>query len=338
VSKFRADFIVKCSVVFPDEAPFVTVDDDPPIEITFRNAPVDADCHVPELVAAVVGDCESIEEAPARFRELLADQLDVISFATHSNFMIDQCICVLDWEPFQKARRIRPAQKFDSLYPPNPDLRPTVLATVQSIIRARPEKHVLRAMHCFRQGVIERELSEQFLRFWAVLEVLAEASKEVGRVSIQCPRCQSDLFCRECHETPTRRPMATQAIRELLKRINVQGEELFKLLTGTRNHLAHGGSTRSLEAKIGRPLYQIVNEAAAAAWHAIWHSMPRLEAQAQFSHRGGNFAHRDLIISADMMFEHGGDGPHPSDGQIPKSEISLITRFKLPAASDDQTD
>lgn len=105
--KFRADFVVICGLVLPDDVPFVVIAcDEPPIEITFRNAPRDAEGHVPELVAEVVGDCDSIEDVSTQFRELLANQLDIVSFATHSTFSIDQCLRVIDWEPFQRSRRI----------------------------------------------------------------------------------------------------------------------------------------------------------------------------------------------------------------------------------------
>jgi hypothetical protein len=189
--KFRADFIVKCSLVLPSEAPLVIAGED--IEITFRNAPADAEGHVPELLAEVIGSCVSIQDVPSQFRERLADQLDVISFATQSSFSIDQCLRVLDWEPFQKTRRILPAQKFDPLYPPSPDLSPEIMETVQAIVRSKPARHVMRAMREFRRGVIETDLSDQFLRFWAALEVIAMAEKETERVPIQCPRCHNDL-------------------------------------------------------------------------------------------------------------------------------------------------
>jgi hypothetical protein len=331
--KFRADFIVKCSLVFADEAPFVLVSEESGIETTLRNGAADAEGHVPELVAEVVGSCASIEEAPAQFRERLAAQLDVISFATHSTFMIDQCFRVIDWEPFLKTRRgrVRNSTRFTR----RTDLRPEILATVQSIIRARADQHVLRAMHSFRLGVIERELSDQFLRFWSVLEVLAEATKEIERIPIKCPKCQNDLFCTDCQEAPKRRPMATQAIRALLGRIHAKGEQLFRILADTRNHLMHGGSIDSLLAKTDVPLEQAVNEAGQAAWYAIWSLMPPLKAQPQFGNRGGQFAHRDLLVSAEMLFEYQGDGPHPGEAEIPKPQISVKIQFRPEA--DDQT-
>jgi hypothetical protein len=99
------------------------------------------------------------------------------------------------------------------------------------------------------------------------------------------------------------------------------------MLADTRNHLIHGGSLESLQAKIGMTLPQAINNAAEAAWHAIWRSMPPLDPQAHFGHHDGDFVRRDLLVSMDMTFEHSGDGPHPVEDQIPEVQISLQTSF-----------
>ncbi|HEY7301556.1 MAG TPA: methylamine utilization protein MauJ [Xanthobacteraceae bacterium] len=282
---------------------------------------------MPELLAEVVGESESIEGVSSEFRSRLANELDVISSATHGTFKIDRCLRGMDWEPYQIERRLQPAQKLDPLYPPYPDLQQEFFETVQRIIAVNPEKYVLRAIHYFRLGVIETDPSDQFLRFWTALEVIAEGSKEVERIPLRCPKCANDLFCAECEETPTRRPMATQAIRQLLIQINAQGEALYKTLADTRNHLTHGGSHKSLETKIGMPLSHATNNAAAAAWHAILYSLPTSVRGGPFGHHGGDFVHRDLLFTADMLFEHRGDGPHPTDDNIPKPQISV--KFSL---------
>jgi hypothetical protein len=108
-----------------------------------------------------------------------------MSFATQGTFAIDRCLRVLDWEPYQVRRRLQPEAKFDALYPPSPDLPKEIIETVQTIIRACPERYVIRAMHYFRQGVIETELMDQFLQFWTVLEVIAEGSKKTERVPLR---------------------------------------------------------------------------------------------------------------------------------------------------------
>jgi hypothetical protein len=252
-----------------------------------------------------------------------------MSFATHAIFFIDQCLRVVEWEEFQRRRRILPMQKFDPLSPPAPDLQKVLLETVQAIIQLQPKRYVIRAMHLFRLGVIEKDPADQYLRFWSVLETIAEVTKETERLAIQCPKCRADLFCEKCNETPTRRPMASQAIRELLMKINTEGERLFRMLSDTRNHLIHGGSVESLEQKIGIPLANAINEAAGAAWHAILSCMPELPgSQYHFGHRAGDFVHRDLVVSADMLIEHVGNEPHPAEDKIPKVQISIQTAFR----------
>jgi hypothetical protein len=62
--------------------------------------------------------------------------------------------------------------------------------------------------------------------------------------------------------------MATQAIREFLKKIHPRGDEMFKMLADTRNHLTHGGSHEILRDKIGMDLSSAVDVAGETAWHA----------------------------------------------------------------------
>jgi hypothetical protein len=35
-----------------------------------------------------------------------------------------------------------------------------------------------------------------------------------------------------------------------------------------------------------------------------------------------------MVASINMLIEHNGDGPHPSDNKIPSPEITLVTSFK----------
>jgi hypothetical protein len=194
--RFRADYDVRSSLVLPIGCePFVLRGDNPAFELTIRNADPDGEGHIPSLVVQVVADCDSIDRFPAVSRAILAEQLDVLSFATHSTFMIDRCRRVLDWEPHQKSRRLRPLQTFDPLYPPDPDLRAELLSTAQKIILAKPSAPILRALRCFRYGVIQRQPEDQFQQFWLTIETIAEEAKDRTRVPIPCPKCQGELFC-----------------------------------------------------------------------------------------------------------------------------------------------
>jgi hypothetical protein len=336
MSKFRADYDVSGSLVLPvgSEA-YVLHGEEPSFEITLRNAHPDAQGHIPYLRVQVVADCDTIDRFPAVSRGLLAAQLDILSFVTHSTFMIDRCLRVLDWEPHQKTRRLRPIRSFDPLYPPDPDLRAELLSTVQKIIQTKPSASILRALRCFRYGVIQQQPEDQFQQFWLAIETIAEAEKETTRIPIPCPKCQGKLFCATCNETPTRRPMARQAIRELIQQLaSGGGDDIYRLLVKTRDHLLHGRSPTAVEVEVGRPLEQVVNEAAAAAWNAIMFSIPKLEDPA-FGHRGGDFVRRKLAVIPDTTFDYEGPAEHPPDDAIPSIDISMQVTFRtqdLPAA------
>jgi hypothetical protein len=330
MSKFRADFYVKGSLALPvGSEPLAITGNDPPFEMLFCNAELDQSGHVPGLVVQVVADANSIDDAPDQFRTLLAQQLDIFSFVTHSAFTIDQCQRVIEWEPHQKSRKIRPFQSFNPFDPPDPELHRELIDTVQAITRASPIDYVFRALRSFRYGVIERQPEDQFQHFWFAIETIAEGTKTTTRIPIPCPKCRGDLFCRECNESPLRRPMARQAIRELLSAIRLDGgDQFYRDLVGTRDHLLHGRSPDLVEKMIGYPLPMLVNEAGKAAWHAIMYAMPRLEGTPAFAHRDGDFVNSLLIVSPDMTFEYDGVAPHPSEKQIPKVEISMKVSFR----------
>ena len=164
--RFRADFEVKGSLVLPvGSDPVVLQGDNPKFELTIRNDDTDADGHVRGLVAQIVAESDSIDRVPDAFRTILAEQLDVLSFATHSAFEIVECRRVLEWEPYQKTRKLRPMKSFDPHYPPAPDLNEHVLHTTQKIIAAARPSEVTRALRCFRYGVIQRQPEDQFQQF-----------------------------------------------------------------------------------------------------------------------------------------------------------------------------
>jgi hypothetical protein len=332
--QYRADFDVESDLVFANAEPLTIRGGE--YEITLRNSEADSAGHVRGLIAQIVGECESIERAPRVFRDVLADQLDLLSFSTHSAFSIEQCRRVLDWEPNQKSRRLRPMQKFDSRYPPSPDLQPELLQTVETIARSAPADYVLNALRHFRYGVIESQPEEQFQHFWRALEIIAEGRKEAQRVPIPCPKCGGDLHCEQCHDVPTRRPMARQAILQLLEvRLKEKAIVLFRSLSKVRDQITHGRSVAAIEAQLGAALADVVNGQAAAAWYAIWDSLPQLDGKAHILHRNGDFARSELIAIAEIQFEVPGDADQPTEAQIPAVNIDMTTRFgPLPDRKD----
>jgi hypothetical protein len=326
--KFRADYDVKGSHVLPpDSKPIILRGDAPPFEMKFRNADPDKSGHAPYLIVEVIANSDSINDVANEFRSLLAAQLDILSFVTQSTFVIDQCRRVVEWEPFQKTREYRPVRRFDPLYPPSPDLRQFLFDAAQIILQANPPDYVLQALHYFRLGLFEPQPEDQFMHFWRAIETIAEGAKETTRIPIPCPKCSGELFCANCNEVPRRRPMSRQAIRELLERIFPTSPGLYATLVGTRDHLFHGRAPHLVETEIGRPLGTVVNDAGVTAWSVIQHSIPLLRTQIKVMQRSGPFANYMLTASPVMTFTYSTGAPHPTDDEMPKVEVNLITTF-----------
>ena len=326
---FRGDFTVSSSLVLPDGGKPMTIRNRD-IVIVIRNAKKDAAGNIPSLNIQVVGEGSDLKSAAEELRGRLASQLDLLSFVTHSKFLIDQCWRVMDWEPFQKERQFRILKKFDPLYPPDPQLTAEFGATAEGFSNVEVEGYILRALRCFRYGILAEQLEEQFQQFWMSIETIAEGSKEATPAPIPCSKCGGVLTCNACHDTPTRVPMAQQAIRELIDRIaGNKARDVHRRLARARNHLVHGGAPSSIEGKIGVSLEALVNEAGYFAWHAIVATMPRIE-QLFLGHRDGNFANKMLSMSPFGTFTHSGPEKHPTEDKLPEMNIEMTVTFRRP--------
>lgn len=326
---FRADFDVKSSLVLPiDAPPFVINTLSPICEITLSNGESDAHGHASGLVAKVVAQADNLDQVETLFRSLLAHQLDILSFSTHSLFKIERCMRTMEWNPYQKSRRFKAMNIFDPLYPPIQELDNVFADTVNTIANSNMPDYVIRAMRCFRYGVLDTDLESQFQNFWFAIEVIAERRKSTAKVRIVCPKCQSDLYCEKCGNHPDRLPPARQAIRQLIHDIvpaTEEASEVDRVLGKVRNKLLHGSSVEAIEVEVKVPLNHVVNKIAWVAWHAIMSSMPQaiLDSPLNFGHRDGQFASGNLAPRVVGSFEHDGVTEQPAEDKIPALEISL---------------
>lgn len=335
MSIFRADFEVQTSAVLPDGSPpMVLRSYGGEFEIILSNAARDIEGHAPFLNVAVIGPCESLDIASTALRAILVAHLDVLTFVTHSRLQIIQCRRVLEWVAFQKSRMIKVMAKFEADYPPSPDLAAEFVNTANAIIEARPADFVRRALHYFRMGVLGRQPEDQFQQFWLVIETIAENRKDRTEIRLQCRKCAGTLRCEACDSAASRRPMAIEAIREIIKTLKPEGGvEQFDRLNAVRNQIIHARPIGSIERDLGCPLGDVVNEAAKIAWCAIEMAMPpTMEGEFHFGHMGGDFTYRELVVGSIMGFEHEGPDEHPAEDKIPGGIITLQTRFgdKLP--------
>jgi hypothetical protein len=331
---FRCDFDTTGDLVLPADIDQVNVSTTNGFRLTIRNAPVDSEGHAPGLVVCVVGRANCMETAQEELREALAAQLDLLSFVTHSRFKIVGPRRLVEWEEGQKRRRFESFYTTDARYPPDPELDRKYLETLATLDRAKPPDFARRALRYFRYGLIDAQTEDQFMRFWLALEIVAENTKERDSVPITCPACNTAMECGACGAKPTRVPMAKQAIENLIARIFDPAEQtLSKRLFKARNALMHGKGSVAIEADCKTPLRQMVNELAIAAWNAIMLSIPLAEEGGQslnFGHRGAEFASGSLIMAIRGIFDHTGDGPHPTDDKMPSLEIGMTTTFGRP--------
>lgn len=334
MSNFRSDYEVRSSLVLPegtDTAQLASSVEG--IQITLHNAPTRKDGHVPCLIAKVVGPAASLDAVADIHREHLARELDTLAFVTKATFQIEQCTKVIEWEPFQKSRKMLALQKFDPGNPPAPNLLPELLDSAARLSLALDQSSATRrALQCFRLGLISTQSEEQFHQFWLAFETIAEDTKDTARVPIQCPKCRTDLWCSSCAGVPTRRPLAQQAMRTLLTSLRKDGNDVYEILSKVRHHLAHGRSPSTLSKSAGIELPIAVDLMGATAWHSIIRVMPHVDNLTVME--VDSVLSRELIVGPDLEFQYNGEAEHPSDREIPDLNISLQTRFgPLPSQS-----
>ena len=329
---FRCEYKVTSDLVLGDENKQLNITDTDGIEFRFSNGPDDDDGNAKYLIATVIGNVDTPETAEKQLRSYLAQFLDLLTFSTHSRFIIDEPIRLVEWEADKKERLFRVYNSVDARYPPEPDLIQDFLNSASILDNAQPKPFVRTALKYFRYGTLDKQPEDQYMRFWLSLEILAENIKEADPIPIKCPECHTALTCSACGTEPTRTPMAKQAIENLIERIvGKDWREVSKRQFIVRNGLIHGSSTESVEKKSKVPLTQAVNELARLVWNAIRINITLTDGDASklvLGHRGGDFVVATLVASAFGSFNHSGDGQHPSDEKIPDVKMTLSTKIK----------
>ena len=331
---FRCDFDITGDLVLPNDVSQLDLASGGFV-LTFKNAPPDEEGHAPGLVVNVVGPAESFDIAYEKLRAVLAAQLDLLSFTTHSRFRISAPRRLIEWDEGQKQRLFESFHTRDERYPPEPELFGSFLDTVKTLEEAKPPDFARTSLRYFRYGLLDEEPDDQFMRLWLALEIIAENTKEHDRVPVLCQQCRAGLTCQICGAEQTRVPMAKQAIENLVRSLIGEEPTLWKRLFQTRNGLMHGKSVASIEADGKVPMRQIVDELGVITWKAILASIPLgppvpEESALTFGHRDGQFANLSLVARFRGIFRYDGDGLHPEDDKIPNPKVTLLTTFRPP--------
>ncbi|MDH5423703.1 MAG: hypothetical protein OEY29_01765 [Gammaproteobacteria bacterium] len=324
---FRCEFKVTSDLVLDNKTEKLKLSDLDSNTSIFSNGPLDDNGHVPYLIITITGSADSIDKAEKKLRDSLAEQLDLLTFTTHSRFKIIEPIRLIEWDEGKQERNFKVFHTSDARYPPETDLDQKYLESCEIFDNAKPKAFIRTALKYFRYGILDIQPEDQFMRFWLALEIIAENSKEAERIPIACPECKQAMSCSACDITPTRVPMAKQAIENIIKIIT--GDEWKKISKRqfiARNGLMHGSSVSSIEKKCKMPISKVVNELAALVWHAIWNSIElneEEESKLVLGHRDGEFVYRSIVASINGVFEHSGKEPHPTEENIPTVKITM---------------
>lgn len=108
------------------------------VAITFRNGSQNDEGHTVDMIVSVIGPADALDSSEGELAGILAQQLDLLSFATHSRFKIERSIRAIDWEPHQSKRQFRVFHTVDSQYPPEPYLSNEYLETVRTLDDCAP--------------------------------------------------------------------------------------------------------------------------------------------------------------------------------------------------------
>lgn len=334
---FRCDFQIAGDLSLERELDEIGFDGADDLEVTFRNGPTDDEGHVTGVLATVIGPAESIDVADSRFRNALAERLDLLAFVTKSRFRIVQPLRLVEWEAGKKERQLRIFHTFDPRYPPVPELAADLVTSAREFEKSGLPRFLRVALKYFRYGLLDEQPEDQFIRLWLALEIIAENTKDPDPVPILCPECGEPLTCDECGTAPTRVPFAKQAIENLIANVSADMDgDVSNRLFKARHGLMHGRSRESTEAACKKSMMDLVDELGTVTWRAIISSIP-LEPDgpdlALYEPARGGYANRNMIVWPVITFEHKGDGPHPTDDEIPDVKLQVFTRF---AKTDDE--
>lgn len=325
---YRADIRIKSDLVFPSDANVVTLRiKEGKYEISLRNASADNEKIVNYLDAAIVGPSDSFDEVGMKFRQILAEWLNSLSYVCQCRFVIKKVWRVIEWEPGQQKRKFKALNVFDPFFPPRPELSLKIVETANVVADASLPRYVRRAMHCFRTALLQFAQEDRFMQFWMAIEVLAEGAKEKIQVPIPCPKCRTNLFCKCCDAEPVRTPMANQPIGDLFREIKVpNSEETFRTLSKVRSGIAHGRSRDSIEKQIGMPISVAVETVGLVACNAIRKFVPSsiFKTPPMFKRCGGPYAAGELIAGPVGEFDQSNGFAYPSEGEIPDIKIDMV--------------
>jgi len=161
--------------------------------------------------------------------------------------------------------------------------------------------------------------------------------KAVARVPDRCAICNSPLYCETCQCTPTHRPFAKQALKQLIDRMSGTWPEAFDIINAVRNGVMHGESIDEIQTKITMPFAQVADRTGILAWNAIILSISYSPGAQTLQLAATNtFIRQTLIMKVRMLLGSYGDPNNPTLENMPAPTISVQSRQRPPSDEPDR--
>ena len=240
-------------------------------EVQIQNNPQAGPFAKGALLGEMIFETEDLSAARNKALDNMAMVLNALARATGGIFGHVEIIRVIDWTPGLVERQARyfATHRAQVTFPA---LDGALASTVGRIMAMHNDEVSQTVMRWYRMGRRAEGPEEQFMYLWFALEVAAGALKEAGKIAVKCPKCNADLFCPSCDDTPKRRRMETEAIKDLICSVAPPGadrEELYKTLSHIRNTLHHGRRFDSIIDDLPCTQAQALDVVANIAWRAI---------------------------------------------------------------------
>ncbi|MGA3014677.1 MAG: hypothetical protein ABSD71_11680, partial [Bacteroidales bacterium] len=270
-------------------------------------------------------DIENVEDIG---RRQLKEYLHVLSFVTNMSFKIHKLNRIIDWTQGTTERRCLQFQLFPGDELPKAILKEEHFRSLELLQNAKVSIAFKRALKWFSNGIGATSLDDQFEYFWLTIELLAQIHKEPDKVSDECPKCKSPLYCEKCKTYPVHRPYPKQSIKKLIDGItafNTTG--LFEDANEIRNAIMHGKDVDETCKNLNVEMVDVVDALGKVAWISIFnnfiHEIPEHLKAKQFQLLSTNkYSHHLLNVKVNLAFKSK-DPDHPKLSECGKFKISV---------------
>lgn len=241
------------------------------IDVVIKNNPKAGPFAKEALVVEMIYEAPNLDSARDQALDNMATVLNALARVTGGRFDFVNVVRAIDWTPGLIDREARYYLTARAT-PSHPILDNALAKTAERIMAMHNDDVSQTVLRWYRLGRRAQGPEEQFMYLWFAIEVAAGALKEPGKIAIACPKCQSDLFCETCDDTPRRRRVETEAIMDLIRSVappEAKHDEIFKTLSKIRNTLHHGRRLHTITHELPCTVDQALHVTAQVAWRAI---------------------------------------------------------------------